>query len=133
SRSSNSATANMEDLVGPMAVNITTCGTLIVKKLTSPSPDPGNTVFPFVADAPSSAQMDAPSPQLTGEGGPEPLSTATTTLPHPFNLHNNETEQMQVGQGTNYRVIETVPRSWQLTTASCDNGSGTLVTLNTSS
>jgi hypothetical protein len=48
SRSSgNSATAQMKDLVGPGDVNITNCGRVIIRKVTSPSPDPTGTSFAY--------------------------------------------------------------------------------------
>jgi hypothetical protein len=48
SRSSgNSATAQMKDLVGPGDINITNCGKVIIRKVTSPSPDPTDTSFSF--------------------------------------------------------------------------------------
>jgi hypothetical protein len=48
SRSSgNSATAQMKDLVGPGDVNITNCGSVIIRKVTDPSPDPTDTTFTY--------------------------------------------------------------------------------------
>jgi hypothetical protein len=48
SRSSgNSGTAQMKDLVGPGNVNISNCGQVIIRKVTSPSPDPTNTTFGY--------------------------------------------------------------------------------------
>jgi hypothetical protein len=48
SRSSgNSSTAQMKDLVGPGNVNITNCGRVIIRKVTSPSPDPTSTSFEY--------------------------------------------------------------------------------------
>ena len=112
----------MVDLVGPTSFQITTCGTLIVKKITAPSPDPSNTAFSFVADAPPPVPFGGPSPQVAASGAPVPLTATSTPLPHGFNLHNGEMETMMVGAGSNYRVTETVPGGWQLSTASCDNG-----------
>ena len=48
SRSSgNSATAQMKDLVGPGNINISNCGRVIIRKVTSPSPDPTDTSFAY--------------------------------------------------------------------------------------
>jgi hypothetical protein len=108
SRSSgNSGTAAMEDLVGPGHISITNCGTLIVKKVTDPSPDPTNTAFSFT--------VDGPQPQPTG-----------TTLPETFSLLNGQSNSTRVFAGSGYSAAETVPANWVLTSASCDNGSGTL-------
>jgi hypothetical protein len=48
SRSSgNSAQAQMKDLVGPGEVNIANCGSVIIRKVTDPSPDPTDTSFAY--------------------------------------------------------------------------------------
>ena len=48
SRSSgNSATAQMKDLVGPGDINISNCGQVIIRKVTSPSPDSTDTTFSY--------------------------------------------------------------------------------------
>jgi hypothetical protein len=48
SRSSgNSAQAQMKDLVGPGDINIQTCGSIIIRKQTVPSPDPSSTSFDY--------------------------------------------------------------------------------------
>jgi hypothetical protein len=48
SRSSgNSATAQMKDLVGPGNISITNCGSVIIRKVTDPSPDPTSTTFNY--------------------------------------------------------------------------------------
>jgi len=50
SRSSgNSGSAQMKDFVGPGKVNITNCGGIIIRKATSPSPDPTSSTFNFTA------------------------------------------------------------------------------------
>jgi hypothetical protein len=107
SRSSgNSGTAAMEDLVGPGTISISNCGTLIVKKVTDPSPDPTNQSFSFSVD-----------------GTPAPPSP--TTFPKTFSLLNGQMNSTQVFPGT-YSAAESVPANWTLTGATCDNGSGTL-------
>jgi hypothetical protein len=108
SRSSgNSGSAAMEDLVGPGHISISNCGTLIVKKVTDPSPDPTDTSFPFTVDGPAT----------------QPVGT---TLPKPFSLKNGGSELTTVFAGNTYSAAETVPPNWSLTSASCDNGSGSL-------
>jgi Prealbumin-like fold domain len=108
SRSSgNSGTAAMEDLVGPGPIRISNCGTLIVKKVTDPSPDPTNTSFSFTVDGPAT-------------------QPAGTTLPKTFSLLNGQSNPTTVFAGNTYSAAETVPANWTLTSASCDNGSGTL-------
>ncbi len=48
SRSSgNSATAQMKDLAGPGEVDIRNCGSVIIRKVTDPSPDPTDTSFGY--------------------------------------------------------------------------------------
>lgn len=50
SRSSgNSAQAQMKDLVGPGDVNIANCGTVIIRKVTDPSPDPTDSTFGYTS------------------------------------------------------------------------------------
>jgi prealbumin domain-containing protein len=108
SRSSgNSATAQMKDLVGPGNVNIANCGRVIIRKVTSPSPDPLDTTF-----------------QYTSMGGLNPAS---------FGLKNGQSRdygsQVQAGS---YTVTETNPApKYDLTNLDCSASStshGTTVT-----
>ena len=108
SRSSgNSGTAAMEDLVGPGNIRISNCGTLVVHKVTDPSPDPTNTSFPF--------SVEGPNPPNAG-------------LPKTFDLQNGLSNSTQVFAGGGYSVGESLAAlpSWTLTSASCDNSTGTL-------
>ena len=97
SRSSNSFSSEVKDFAGPIATGVNTCNTLIVKKVTVPSPDPTNTAFPFTSNA-----------------GPVPA------------LHNGEqaTISSNLNPGT-YNIAEQTPAGWVLDPAntSCDNGS----------
>jgi hypothetical protein len=105
SRSSgSSSTAAMEDLVGPGRFSLSNCGNLIIKKVTDPS---SSTSFPFSVD-----------------GTPAPPPPAT--FPKTFNLTNGQTNSTQVFPGTYSAAETTVPTGWILTSATCDNGSGTL-------
>jgi hypothetical protein len=114
SRSSgNSGQAAMEDLVGPGHVSITNCGTLIVKKVTDPSPDPTGSSFGF--------KVDGPNPPNSGG------TSGSTSLPSTFSIKNGESNTSTVFGGLTYSAEETsLPTGWTFTTASCDNGSGTL-------
>lgn len=108
SRSSgNSGTAAMEDLVGPGSIRISNCGTLVVKKVTDPSPDPTNTSFPFAVS------------------GPNPPNAS---LPKTFSLLNGGSNSTQVFAGGGYNAGEDLSAlsSWSLTSASCDNSTGLL-------
>src|SRR5919109_371364 len=73
-------------------------GTIIVKKVTNPSPDPSDTSFPFTAG-----------------GGLSPSS---------FNLKKGQQQTYSnVLPGSSYSVSETVPSGWVLTSSTCDDGS----------
>jgi hypothetical protein len=114
SRSSgNSGQAAMEDLVGPGKISITNCGKIVVKKVTVPSPDPTGTSFSY--------SLTGDNPPNTGAAG-----TGTTALPKSFSLKNGGSNTTTVFAATDYGVEETVPANWSLTSASCDNGTGTL-------
>ena len=98
SRSSASFPAEVKDFVAPQPVNISNCGTIIVKKVTVPSPDPTDTSFSYTAG-----------------GGLSPTS---------FSLKNGGSRTyLNVPSGSGYSVAETVPTNWQLTSATCDDGS----------
>ena len=115
SRSSgNSGQAAMEDLVGPGHISITNCGTLIVKKVTDPSPDPTDSSFNF--------EVNGPNPPNSGG------SSGSTALPSDFSLKNGGSNTSTVFGGLLYSAEELapLPAGWVFTTASCDNGSGTL-------
>src|SRR5512132_77129 len=100
SRSSASFPAEVKDFVAPQPVNISNCGTIIIEKVTQPSPDPTDTSFAF-----------------TLTGGPSNLNKS-------FNLKNGESNtapNLLVGSG--YSAAETVPPNWELVSATCDDGS----------
>jgi alpha/beta hydrolase fold/Prealbumin-like fold domain len=105
SRSSASFPAEVKDFVAPQPVNISNCGTIVIKKVTVPSPDPTNTSFDFT---------------LNGGGNPAPTGT---TFPKTFSLTNGGSNSTQVFAGSGYSAAETVPANWVLTSATCDNGS----------
>src|SRR6266700_1623615 len=100
SRASASFGAEVKDFVAPVAINISNCGTIVVKKVTDPSPDPTSTSFPFTLTGPSSQ------------------------LPKSFSLTNggsNTTPNLIATSG--YSIAETVPANWELVSATCDDGS----------
>jgi Prealbumin-like fold domain len=105
SRASASFPAEVKDFVAPVPTTISNCGTLIVKKVTVPSPDPTNTSFAFSVDG---------------------ANPPNTNLPKTFSLKDGESNSTQVFAGTGFSAEETVPANWVLTSATCDNGSGTL-------
>jgi hypothetical protein len=105
SRSSASFPAEVKDFVAPQPVNISNCGTIIVKKVTVPSPDPTDTSFAFT---------------LGGGGNPAPTGV---TFPKLFSLKNGGSDSTQVFAGSGYSAAETVPANWTLTSATCSDGS----------
>jgi hypothetical protein len=105
SRSAASFPSEVKDFVAPKPINITNCGTIIIKKVTVPSPDPTDTSFAFT---------------LNGGGNPAPTGT---TFPKNFSLKNGQSNTTQVFAGSGYSAAETVPANWVLTSATCDDGS----------
>ncbi len=101
SRSSASFTSEMKDFIAPVNINISNCGTIVVKKVTVPSPDPTNESFNFSLNGPASPNI---------------------TLPKTFSLMNGQSNTTQVFANSGYNVAETVPLGWVLTSATCDNG-----------
>jgi hypothetical protein len=106
SRSSgNSFSSELKDFIAPIPVNISNCGTLTVKKVTDPSPDPTDQSFDFTVSGPA----------------------ANANLPASPSLKNGESStSYAVFAGTTFSAAETVPANWSLESATCDNGSGTL-------
>ncbi len=106
SRSSgNSFTSELKDFIAPVPVTISNCGQIKIVKVTDPSPDSTNTSFPFTLD-------DGP---LTNQG-----------VPKNFSLLNGGSDTTTVFAGSSYSAAETVPAGWDLVSAVCDNGSGSL-------
>lgn len=95
SRSSSSFSSQMKDYAAPIPLGLNTCGEIVIKKVTQPSPDPTNTSFPFT---------------LTGESN--------------FSLKNGEQFSTgdDLNPGT-YSAAELTPAGWTLTDATCDDGS----------
>src|SRR6266545_3565920 len=99
SRASVSFGAEVKDFIAPQAVNISNCGEIKIDKVTDPSGDPQS--FDF-----------------TLTGGPSNLNQS-------FSLTDAATPHSsgQVQAGSGYSAAETVPAGWDLTSATCDDGS----------
>jgi hypothetical protein len=98
-RSSDTFTSAVKDFIAPIPVNIANCGRIIVDKVTDPSGDP--TSFAF-----------------TLTGGPSNLNQS-------FSLTDAATphDSGAILAGSGYSAAETVPAGWDLTSATCDDGS----------
>lgn len=83
SRASASFPAEVKDFVAPVPVNISNCGTLVIKKVTDPSPDPSDMSFAFTVNGPD------------------------TSLPKTFNLTDGQSNRTQVFADTTFSA-ETV-------------------------
>jgi len=79
-------------------VAVTAFGTIVIEKMTDPIPDPADTDFSF-----------------TEGGGLSPTS---------FSLKNGQSQPFNdVPMGSGYSVTEMVPSGWDLTSATCTDGS----------
>jgi hypothetical protein len=111
SRASDSFSSEIKDFIAPVGINLKTCGTIVIKKVTVPSPNPLNTSFNFT---------------LTG---------GVSALNKSFSLKDGQSNTTtNVDPGNGYVAAETVPTGWDLTSATCDNGSpvtNIVVTANT--
>jgi hypothetical protein len=93
-RSSTAFNSEIKDFIAPVHISVANCATIVVEKVTVPSPDPTNTSFSFTSD-------------YNGN----------------FSLKNGESNtKTDLNPGT-YSVGETVPANWELTSATCDDGS----------
>jgi hypothetical protein len=94
--SGSSVTSALTDLAGPFPIDLNTCGNIIVKKVTDPSPDPTDSTFSYTAS------YDADG----------------------FSLKNGEqNDSGPLSPGT-YSVSENAPpNGFELTSATCDDGS----------
>lgn len=93
SRSSTAFTSAMKDFIAPIPVNLNNCGTIVINKVTVPSPDPTSTSFNF-----------------------NPSWKADFTL---ANGGSNTTLDVQPGA---YSITEDVPANWALTSSVCNQG-----------
>jgi hypothetical protein len=94
SRSSASFPAEVKDFVAPQPVNISNCGTIVIKKVTIPSPDPTNTSFAF-----------------TLTGGPSNLNKSFSLLNGGSETTNKPARRLRVrGRGDGTRELGTGQR-----------------------
>ncbi len=109
SRTSPSITATPMDLIPPQAVHVANCGTVKIKKVTSPNPDPTTTSFDFTGSGFDTAVAD-------GQQANSPAA---------FSLANGQTEEIikvepndQAGDPA-YSITEQAETGWNLTGLSC--------------
>ena len=67
SRSSDSFTAALKDFIAPASINITNCGSVIIRKETNPEEDPNSTMFDYTSTLQTEGQSN-PSFQLMDDG-----------------------------------------------------------------
>jgi hypothetical protein len=99
SRSSDSFTAALKDFIAPATLNISNCGSVIIRKETDPDEDPNTTVFGYTKAFPTA-----------------PASTNTFTL-----VDDGSKSFNNVLFGTGYTVDEDViPAGWELASIDCN-------------
>jgi len=99
SRSSDAFTSQLKDFVAPVALNITNCGKVIIRKQTVPDEDPNTTLFGY-----------------TKSFGTDPTSANTFTLTDDGVKDYGNT----VLFGSGYTVVEDViPANWAFTSVNC--------------
>ncbi len=105
----NSMNSSLKDLIPPNPVAISNCGTVKIKKVTSPNPDPSTTSFDFAGAGFDTAVAD-------GKQANSPTS---------FSLANGQTEEIinvepndQVGDPA-YSITEQAEAGWALTGLTC--------------
>jgi len=98
SRSSDSFSAALKDFIAPANLNLSNCGTVIIRKETNPDENPNTTAFGFTKN----------------------FTTSPTTI-NTFSLMDDGVKTFaNVLQGTNYVVDEdTIPSGWDLTGIDC--------------
>jgi hypothetical protein len=109
SRSSgNSATAQMKDLVGPGNISITNCGSVIIRKVTVPSPDPTDTTFNYTTTGgldPATFGLKDGESQDYGNEVQTGSYSVTETDPGPtFTLTNLDCSASDTSHGTTINV-----------------------------
>jgi Prealbumin-like fold domain len=103
SRASDSFTSQLKDFIKPVPVNITNCGTVIIRKLTDPTSDPATTQFGY-----------------TKAFGTDPASANTFTLGH-----GQSKTFTNVLFGSGYTVVEDVlPAGWDFASLDCSASTG---------
>jgi Prealbumin-like fold domain len=109
SRASDSFTSQLKDFIKPVPVNITNCGTVVIRKQTDPDENPNTTQFGY-----------------TKSFGTDP-STANT-----FQLTDDDSETFNnVLFGTGYTVTEDViPAGWDFASLDCSASTGVTPSIN---
>jgi hypothetical protein len=109
SRSSDSFTSQLKDFIRPVPVNITNCGTVIIRKQTVPDEDPNTTHFGYT----KSFTTD-PSTQNTFQLTDDGVQTFNNVL-----------------FGTGYSVVENmIPTGWEFVSLNCDASTGVTPSIN---
>ena len=109
SRSSDAFTSQLKDFIRPVPVNITNCGSVIIRKVTDPASDPATTQFGYT----KSFNTDPSSGNTFSLGDGE--STGTTFVGN-------------VLFGTGYTVDETsLPANWAFVNVDCSASSSGVV------
>jgi hypothetical protein len=103
SRSSDSFTSQLKDLIRPVPVNISNCGKVIIRKQTDPDENPEVTDFGYTKSFPT-----------------DPVSV------DPFTLRDDGVKQYDgVLIGDDYTVVEDViPAGWDFASLNCDASTG---------
>ena len=111
SRSSDSFTSQLKDFIRPEPVNITNCGSVIIRKVTDPASDPTTTQFGYT----KSFDTDPASGNTFSLGDGESTGTA---------FEDN------VLFGTGYTVDETsLPTNWAFVSVDCSASTGVTPTI----
>jgi hypothetical protein len=107
SRSSDSFTSQLKDLIKPIPVNISNCGKVIIRKQTDPDEDPNETLFGYTKDFPTDPASD-PTFQLTDDG----------------------VYEKDVILGDGYSVVEDdIPTGWDFDEVTCEDSTGVDATI----
>ena len=109
SRASDAFTSQLKDFIKPVPVNITNCGTVIVRKVTDPASDPATTTFGY-----------------TKSFTTDPATGSTFSLGH-----GQSATFTGVLFGTGYTVNEsTLPTGWDFVGVNCAASTGVTPTIN---
>jgi hypothetical protein len=109
SRSSDAFNSQLKDFIRPVGINLTNCGTVIIRKVTDPASDPATTQFGY-----------------TKSFGTDPTSANTFTLGDGQSKTFNN-----VLFGSAYTVDETsLPPSWAFVNVDCGESTGVTPTIN---
>src|SRR6266545_807420 len=109
SRSSDAFNSQLKDFIRPIAVNITNCGKVIIRKQTDPEEDPNTTLFGYTKSFPT-----------------DPATANTFTL-----TDDGVKTYDNVLFGTDYSVVEDVlPAGWDFEDLDCSASTGVTPSIN---